>query len=77
MSYSKSSRASRLTQMFPDGRVREFTVRVAQDEVEHCRPFGLMRHTVVDGQQPDYRSGARFRLADAERLHPRRTTVKN
>ena len=51
-----------LTQMFPDGRVREFTVRVAQDEVERCRPFGLMRHTVVGGQQPDYRSGARFRL---------------
>ena len=72
------SRAGRpLRQMFPDGRVREFTVRVAQGEVERCRPFGLLRHTVVGGQQPDYRCGARFRLADAERLHPRRTTVKN
>ena len=66
-----------LAQMFPDGGVREFTVRVAEDEVEGCRPFGLMRHTVVGGQQPDYRGGTRFRLADAERPHAGRATVRS
>ena len=39
-----------LTQMLPGDRVRELTERVAEDEVERCRPFGLMRHTVVGGQ---------------------------
>ena len=39
-----------LTQMLPGDRVRELTERVAEDEVERCRPFGLMRHTVLGGQ---------------------------
>ena len=57
--------------VLPDGRVREFTVRVSEDQVERCRPLGFMGHTVVGGQQSCYRGSARFRLADAERLHAR------
>ena len=66
-----------LAQMLPHGRVRKFAVRVTEDEIERCRPFGLMRRAVVGGQQPDYRRGTRFRLADAERLHTWRATVRN